>query len=184
VKEKSIDSKHIAVVGHSRLGKAALLAGAFDERIALVCPHQAGCGGTAPSRGVVGESVTRINDVFPHWFNGNFKQFGSQTDRIPFDQHCVIALCAPRPILVTCAVEDTWSNPAGQFEMLKAADKLYRWVGTDGLSVSAMPAPSVLIDSTEGYFIRPGIHSMTAVDWAAFLDFADKHFGKPSVSKP
>jgi hypothetical protein len=184
VKEKTIDPKRIAVVGHSRLGKAALLAGAFDERIALICPHQSGCGGTAPSRGTVGESVTRINTVFPHWFDGNFKQFGSQPDRLPFDQNCVIALCAPRPILVTCAVEDAWSNPAGQFDMLKAADKLYRWLGTDGLAVAESPQPNLLIDSTEGYFIRPGIHSMKPEDWAAFLAFADKHFGKPASEKP
>ncbi|MFN6051094.1 MAG: acetylxylan esterase, partial [Planctomycetia bacterium] len=116
-----LDSKKIIVVGHSRLGKAALLTAAFDERVALAIPNQAGCGGTAPSRGTVGESVQRINTSFPHWFNANFKEFNAQPARIPFDQNCLVAICAPRPVLFTNAVEDTWANPDGQFEVLKAA---------------------------------------------------------------
>ena len=99
------------MVGHSRLGKTALLAAAFDERIALVIPHQAGCGGTAPSRGKVGESVKQINTSFPHWFDGTFKEFNDQPDRLPFDQNCLVALVAPRPVLFSNAVEDTWANP-------------------------------------------------------------------------
>src|SRR5690606_30026331 len=77
-KEKDIDKKKIAVVGHSRLGKTALLAAAFDERIALVIPSQAGCGGTSPARGKIGESVKRINTSFPHWFCDEFKKFGDE----------------------------------------------------------------------------------------------------------
>src|SRR5262249_31071255 len=88
--DKDIDGRHIAVVGHSRLGKTALLAAAFDERIALAIPHQAGCGGTAPSRGKVGESVKQINEGFPHWFNGTFKEFNDHPDKLPFDQHCLV----------------------------------------------------------------------------------------------
>lgn len=176
-KDKNLDRKHIAVVGHSRLGKATLLAAAFDDRIGLAFPHQAGCGGTAPSRGKVGESVTRINTVFPHWFCEEFKAFGEQPDRLPFDQNCLIALCAPRPVLVSCAVDDTWSNPAGQFESLQGADPAYRLLGTSGLSAAKPAEPGVLLDSTLGYFIRPGGHSMTAQDWQAFLDFADKQWG-------
>src|SRR6185436_19990723 len=133
VTDSAIDKARIAAVGHSRNGKTALLAAAYDERIALAIPHQAGCGGTAPSRGKVGESVKRINDAFPHWFNAEFKKFNEQPERTPFDQHSLIALCAPRPVLLSNAVEDTWANPAGQFEMLQAADPVYRLLGTDGL---------------------------------------------------
>ncbi len=97
VTDRDIDAKRIVVFGHSRNGKAALLAGAFDERIALVIPHQAGCGGTSPSRGKVGESVKAINDRFPHWFNAEFKKFNDQIERLPFDQHCLIAMVAPAP---------------------------------------------------------------------------------------
>ncbi len=181
VTDKDLDPGRIAVVGHSRLGKAALLAAAFDERIALAVPHQAGCGGTAPSRGTVGESVKQINDHFPHWFCGAFKEFNGRPERLPFDQHCLAALVAPRPLLFSNAAEDTWANPEGQFRVLQAAEPVYRLLGAGGLAAEAMPPPGKLLDGTLGYFIRPGRHSMTREDWGAFLDFADRHFGKPAA---
>src|SRR5690606_7755752 len=98
VTDQQIDSKKIAVFGHSRNGNTALLAGAFDERISLVIPHQAGCGGTSPNRRPVGESVQRINTSFPHWFSDTFAEFNEQVNRLPFDQHCLAAICAPRPV--------------------------------------------------------------------------------------
>jgi hypothetical protein len=173
--DPGIDPKRIAVVGHSRNGKAALVAAAFDERIAMAIPLQAGCGGTAPSRGKVGESVKQINDRFPHWFNAEFKKFNDQPDRLPFDQHCLIALCAPRPVLLPNAVEDQWANPNGQFEMLQAADPVYRLLGAGGLEARVVPEPGKLLNSNLGYYIRPGKHSMTKSDWQVFLDYADKH---------
>jgi hypothetical protein len=175
---KEIDAKKIAVVGHSRLGKTALLAAAFDDRIALAIPLQAGCGGTAPSRGKVGESVKQINDRFPHWFCGNFKQFNSDPSKLPFDQNCLVASCAPRPVLFSNAVEDTWANPDGQFEVLKAADPVYRFLEAGGLDAKERPPIGKLVNSKLGYFIRNGKHSMTREDWQAFLDFADKQLGK------
>lgn len=174
VTDKDIDARRIAVTGHSRLGKAATLAAAFDERIALAAPLQAGCGGTAPSRGKIGESVKAINEHFPHWFNAEFKAFNEQPDRLPFDQHCLIALIAPRAVLIGCATEDTWSNPAGQFEMLQAADPVYHFLGAAGLDAKQTPVTGQLAGKRVGYFIRPGKHSMTAGDWKMFLDFADK----------
>lgn len=178
VTDKDLDKERIAVVGHSRLGKTALLAAAFDERIALSIPHQAGCGGTAPSRGKIGESVKQINGGFPHWFNGTFKEFNDKPEKLPFDQHCLVALVAPRPVLFSNAVEDTWANPEGQFQVLKAADPVYRLLGTGGLEAKEMPEVNKLVDSRLGYYIRPGKHSMTKEDWKVFLDFADKHLGK------
>ena len=176
--DSDLDPKRIAVVGHSRNGKTALLAAAFDERIALSIPHQAGCGGSAPSRGKIGESVQRINTSFPHWFNGEFKKFNEHPERLPFDQHCLVALCAPRPVLLSNALDDQWANPSGQFEVLQAADPVYRFLNAGGLEATQAPEPGRLIDSTLGYYIRPGKHSMTKGDWKVFLDFADKHFGK------
>jgi len=174
VADPAIDSRKIAAVGHSRLGKTVLLAAAFDDRIGLVIPHQAGMGGSAPSRGTVGESVWQINDAFPHWFCNEFKRFNDRPDKLPFDQHCLVGLCAPRPVLFSNATEDTWANPAGQFDVLKAAEPVYRLFGAGGLDADGMPHPPCLIPGRLGYFLREGKHSMTAEDWDAFLAFADR----------
>jgi hypothetical protein len=181
VTDPDLDARRIIVVGHSRLGKTALLAGAFDDRIAVVMPHQAGQGGSAPSRGTVGESVKRINTAFPHWFNAAYKQFNDHPERLPFDQNALVALCAPRPVLFTNAVEDTWANPEGQFQVLRAADPVYRFLGVEGIDARAMPKVGTLVDSRLGYWIRDGKHSMTPEDWRVFADFADKHLGKPGT---
>ena len=172
---QSVDTNRVALVGHSRLGKATLFAGAMDERIKVVIPHQAGCGGTAPNRFNVGESVERINTSFPHWFNDTFPEFNKQVERLPFDQHCLAALCAPRAVLFSNAEQDQWADPNGQFNMLKAADPVYRFLGVDGLRPDSKPEMGKLIDSRLGYYIRPGEHSMNADDWKVFLDFADRY---------
>jgi dienelactone hydrolase len=180
-----IDAKRVATVGHSRNGKTALLAAAFDERFAMVIASQAGCGGSAPSRVASDlaklnaqgrptvETLAIINKDFPHWFAGNFKTFNDEPARLPFDQHCLIALCAPRPVLLSCATDDVWANPAGQFEMLQAADPVYRLVAGDGLGAQGKPEIGRLLPGRLGYFIRSGKHSMNGVDWAAWLDYAD-----------
>jgi hypothetical protein len=180
VTDPDIDRSRIAAVGHSRNGKTALLAAAFDERIGIAYPHQAGCGGSAPSRGKIGESVKAINDRFPHWFNANFKQFNDDPDRLPFDQNGLVALCAPRAVLFSAAQGDQWANPAGQFEVLQAANPVYRFLGVEGISVTQMPPFGQLVGNRLGYYIREGKHSMTAGDWRVFLDFADRQWGKPN----
>lgn len=180
VTDKALDPRRIAVVGHSRLGKTAIVAAAFDHRIALAIPHQAGCGGTAPDRckNTKAETVKRINTSFPHWFCDDFKKFNDDTSKLPFDQHALVALCAPRPVLFTNAVEDQWANPDGQFDILKAAEPVYKLYGAGGLDAKEMPKPGMLIDSTLGYYIREGKHSMTKDDWKVFLDYADKQLKK------
>ena len=178
VTEPSVDAHRIAALGHSRNGKTALLAAAFDERIAIAFPHQAGCGGSAPSRGKTGESVKAINDRFPHWFNAQFKQFNDAPERLPFDQNCLVALCAPRPVLFSAAEGDQWANPAGQFQVLQAADPVYRFLGAEGLAAKEMPPQRQLVDSRLGYYIREGKHSMTADDWTVFMNFADGQWRK------
>lgn len=173
---KNVDVHRIAAVGHSRNGKTTLLAAALDERIAMAIPHQAGCGGTAPSRGKIGESVKQINDRFPHWFCDEFTKFNDATDRLPFDQHCLIALMAPRPVLLSNAQEDQWANPSGQFDLLLAADPVYKLLGSEGLAADASPDMGKLTKSPLGFFLRGGKHSMNREDWGAFLDFADAYF--------
>jgi (4-O-methyl)-D-glucuronate---lignin esterase len=186
VAEPAIDPKRIAVVGHSRNGKTALLAAALDERIALSIPTQAGCGGTAPSRVApelaalnpngrpTAETIAVINRSFPHWFCANFKKFNDTPEKLPFDQHALISLCAPRPVLLSNATEDQWANPTGQFDMLRRADPVYRLVSGEGCDAKTMPETGKLLDSRLGYFIRPGKHSMTSADWKVWLDYADK----------
>ena len=189
VTDPDVDARHIASLGHSRNGKTALLAAAFDDRIAMAFPHQAGCGGTAPSRGKTGESVKVINDHFPHWFNAEFKKFNDLPERLPFDQNCLVALCAPRPVLFSAAQDDQWANPAGQFQVLQAADSVYHLLGVQGLTElhrgvstpigSQSPPTGQLIGGRLGYYLREGKHSMGRDDWRVFLDFADKQWGKP-----
>jgi len=170
-----IDAKRIAVVGHSRLGKAAMVATAFDDRIALGIPLQAGCGGTAPNRSKnpKGEPVKRINTSFPHWFCGHFKAFNDDQTKLPFDQHSLVAICAPRPVLFANATEDQWADPPGQFEVLKAATPVYKLFGVEGLTADKFPEENKLINSRLGYWVRPGKHAMTPDDWKIFMDFAD-----------
>lgn len=174
VTDKAIDPKRVATVGHSRNGKTSLLAAAMDERFALAIPHQAGCGGTAPSRGTTGESVAQINKGFPHWFNAEFKKYNDAPQKLPFDQNCLVALMAPRPVLFSNAVEDQWANPSGQFEVLQAAEPVYKLLKAGGLDAKEMPELGKLVNSKLGYFIRPGKHSMIKEDWMVFLEFADK----------
>lgn len=178
-----LDLKKIAVVGHSRNGKTALFAAAMDPRIALAIPSQAGCGGTAPNRvsevlraSNKVETVKRINTSFPHWFCDEFTNFNDEPQRLPFDQNCLAAICAPRPVLFANAVEDTWANPDGQLDVLKAAAPAYALYGKKGIAADAKPEMDKLIGHELGYFIRAGKHSMNRQDWGAFLDFADKHF--------
>jgi dienelactone hydrolase len=178
VTEPGVDAHRIAALGHSRNGKTALLAAAYDERIAIAFPHQAGCGGSAPSRGKTGESVKAINDRFPHWFNAEFKQFNDAPERLSFDQNCLVALCAPRPVLFSAAEGDQWANPAGQFQVLQAADPVYRFLRTKGLAAKKIPPRGQLLDSPLGYYVREGKHSMTSDDWTVFMNFADAQWRK------
>jgi hypothetical protein len=176
--DRAIDGKRVAVFGWSRLGKAALWVGATDERFAAVLSNESGSGGAKLFRRGQGESIRRLCTVFPHWYSNNFRQYMDKDTLLPFDQHEVLALLAPRPVYIASAEQDKGADPIGEFESAKAASAVYQLFGRDGLPTTTLPPLNTSVQGTIGYHIRTGGHDVINLDWHYFLQFLDTHFKK------
>ncbi len=179
VTDKEIDAGKVTVIGHSRGGKAALWAGAQDTRFAMVVSNESGCGGSSLARRRYGETVERINSVFPHWFCNNFKKFNKLIDSLPVDFHMLAALIAPRPLYVANASDDLWADPRGSYLSVYHAMPVYKLLGADSGIPESMPSLNKqVINGKAGYHIREGGHNMLLSDWIMFMNFSDTVFKK------
>jgi hypothetical protein len=177
-----IDASRTSAWGHSRHGKAALLAAAFDPRLEGVIPLQAGKGGATLTRSYAGESVKQITRSYPQWFTPAYATYSDNEDAAPIDQHQLIALVAPRPVLLGNGWKDVWSDPNGSFRAAIGADPVYRLFGETGLTQADMRAPPN--GGRLEWFIRPGGHGVRAADWNQMLDWLDREVtGGRAVSR-
>ena len=171
-----IDEKRVAVVGHSRGGKTALWCTAVDQRFAMAVSSCAGNSGDAIARGSRGERIKDIAVRFPYWFCPNYQKYKDNEEALPFDQHMLLALIAPRLVYTTSKTFDSWADPEGQFESCVQADPVYRLLGVTGMACREKPMPEhPLHEGRIGHHHKTGNHDMDEYDWNCFMDFADRH---------
>jgi hypothetical protein len=177
--DSDVDHNRVAIMGHSKMGKATLWTAAQDERFALAISAQSGCAGAALWRRRSGETLEKMVTRFPYWLCRNAWKFVSREEDLPVDQHMLLACIAPRPVYVHSGVEDTWADGRGEYLSAYHASEVYRLLGKKGLSSeSSPPVGQAIIESDVGYHIRKGGHSIELYDWQRFLDFADYHLKK------
>lgn len=172
--DPAINSRKVAVVGHSRGGKTALWAAAEDSRFAMAVANESGCGGAALARRRFGETIEIINRSFPHWFCVNYRTWAGKEDIMPFDMHMLMALISPRAVYVTSAEEDLWADPRGSYLSLFHSLPVYRLYDRSISLPEQMPPLNTPVRSgSVGYHIRDGVHNMLLKDWNWFMDFGD-----------
>ena len=171
---EEVDKENIAVIGHSRLGKTALLASALDERFILTCSNESGCCGAAISRGKTdkNEDIAKIVEVFPFWFTEDFGKYAKNEDKLPFDQHMLLALIAPRYLMIGGAIEDVWADNEGQAISLYLASYAWKLYGKNGLLLDDGRLPRVgdILDKGEACFhLREHSHFLSRYDWNVYM---------------
>ena len=165
-----IDSEKIGITGHSRCGKAALWAGVTDERFAWVMPNNSGCCGAALLRGKHGENMASINLMMPYWFAPAFKKYVGREQELPFDQHTVLALVAPRILHVASGSTDFWADPAGEHRSTVLASEIYELYGNPPMPEEFPDVNTPVEAGAIGYHLRQGPHLLTEYDWACLED--------------
>lgn len=174
--DPDIDATRVAVMGHSKMGKAALWTAARDERFALAVSAQSGCAGAALWRRKSGETLKKMVTRFPYWLCRNAWKFVEQEDDLPVDQHMLLAMIAPRPVYVASGIEDTWADPRGEYASAYHASIVYELMGLQGLDSEEFPqVGTVLANGHVGYHLREGGHSVELYDWRRFMDFCEEH---------
>lgn len=183
--DPDIDARRVAVMGHSKMGKAALWTAASDERFAMAISVQSGCAGAALWRRRYGETLEKMVTRFPYWLCRNAWKFAGREDDLPVDQHMLLALVAPRPLYVCSAAEDHWADPRGEYLSAWHAGEVYRLLGRRALpSPEPPPLMEPILDRDVGYHIRKGGHSVDPYDWEQILTFASRHLKPVTVSSP
>ena len=176
------DPNAIGVAGHSRLGKTALLTGALDTRFAFVCSNNSGCSGAAISRypSEKGEKIADIYSRFPYWFCPKYEGYVHNEQALPFDQHCLLAMIAPRAAYIGGAIEDVWADNDNQFLSCVAASKVWELYGGEGLiTPDKMPdCGDVLTDGDVGFHLRKGSHYHSRTDWLVYMDAVKKYLNR------
>ena len=176
--EPSINAKKVAVVGHSRGGKTALWAAVTDTRYAMSCVNDSGCCGSKLNRMDLpkSEHFTDIVSSFPFWFCPDFIRCVNRDAELPWDQHQLLALVAPRLLCVASASDDVWAGPEGEFEACRLASPAWEAHGQKGLVAAGFPPPEKpLQDGSISYHLRTGGHGLKPYDWTCYLDFAARH---------
>jgi hypothetical protein len=173
--DKAVDPKRVAIYGVSRLGKTVMWAGARDTRFAMVIASCSGEGGAALSRRDYGETVGSLNFHFAYQFCTNYQKYGKHVDQLPFDAHELVALIAPRPVLLQTGDKDLWSDPKGEFLAAVAAEPVYKLLGKQGLGTDQWPAAGEPILHDIGYYMHAGGHGSLPADRAIYLKFMDIH---------
>lgn len=172
-----LDHSRICVVGHSRLGKTALLTGALDPRFLCAFSNDSGCSGAALARNNTGETVRRIVDRFPYWFCEAYLPYADHEDAMPFDQHWLLAANAPHMVYVASAAEDAWACPENEYLACVAASEYYTAKGLSGfVHPDRLPVTGDRFhEGTIGYHLRGGTHYLSREDWLRYIDFLKCH---------